>query len=278
MKRWTKSEYDTCINLLKKYKNTKKVSKILNRSVGSIKQKINRNNLTLTELTSKKEKIKCSNCSEEFIGKPYRKFCSNSCSASYNNKKRNINYVLSDSGKESIIKSNEKYSIKCKEQYEKNENKCKVCQSKLPYEKRYRNTCSNKCLKIIESQSGRKSAQIQSENRRSKNEKLFARKCKEYFNKVLTNELIFNGWDADIIIEDIKYAILWNGKWHYEKIAEQHSVKQVQNRDKIKIKEIKKKGYTPYVIKDIGKFNKEKVNKEFIKLLKSCEPESRTLS
>ena len=31
------------------------------------------------------------------------------------------------------------------------------------------------------------------------------------------NEAIFNGWDADVIIEDIKLAVLWNGKWHYEK-------------------------------------------------------------
>lgn len=38
---------------------------------------------------------------------------------------------------------------------------------------------------------------------------------------------MFNGWDADIIIEDLKIAILWNGKWHYEKITEKHSVSQV---------------------------------------------------
>ncbi len=63
--------------------------------------------------------------------------------------------------------------------------------------------------------------------------------------------------------------MLWNGKWHYEKITEQHSVKQVKNRDKIKIKEIKEKGYTPYVIKDMGKTNRKFVDDEFEKFLNS---------
>ena len=37
----------------------------------------------------------------------------------------------------------------------------------------------------------------------------------------------------------------------------------MQNRDKIKIKEIEKHGYVPYVIKDMGKHNKEFVEKQF---------------
>ena len=82
---------------------------------------------------------------------------------------------------------------------------------------------------------GRKSAEIQKETRRSKNEIYFFELCKTHFNNVLHNERIFNGWDADVIIEDFKIAILWNGPWHYRKIKSNHSVKQVQNRDKIKI-------------------------------------------
>lgn len=104
---------------------------------------------------------------------------------------------------------------------------------------------------------GLKSAQTQSINRRSKNEKYFAELCSNHFKNVLTNEPTFNGWDVDVIIEDIKTAVLWNGKWHYEKITEKHSVKKIQNRDKIKVKEIKRAGYTPYIIKDMGKYNKE---------------------
>lgn len=77
--------------------------------------------------------------------------------------------------------------------------------------------------------------------------------------------------DADVIIEDLKIAVLWNGKWHYEKITEKHSVVQVQNRDKIKISEIKKAGYIPYIIKDVGKNKKAFVESEFKKFIKTLK-------
>ena len=114
---------------------------------------------------------------------------------------------------------------------------------------------------------GKMSAYAQSNKRRSKNEIYFYELCKNYFNDVKCNEPMFNGWDADIIIEDIKYAILWNGAWHYKKITNKHSVKQVQNRDNIKIEEIINCGYTPYVIKDMGKYDKDFVENEFNKFI-----------
>ena len=114
---------------------------------------------------------------------------------------------------------------------------------------------------------GRKSAEIQKLNRRSKNEMLFANLCKSLYSNVLTNERIFDGWDADIILPDQKIAVLWNGNWHYKKITRKHSVEQVQNRDKIKLDKIRKMGYTPYTIRDNGKENIEFVNEEFQKFL-----------
>lgn len=45
------------------------------------------------------------------------------------------------------------------------------------------------------------------------------------------------------------------------------SIEQIQNRDKIKIKEIEKCGYTPYVIKDMGKYNKAFVENELKKFI-----------
>jgi DNA-directed RNA polymerase subunit RPC12/RpoP len=99
--------------------------------------------------------------------------------------------------------------------------------------------------------------------KRSQNEIYFGNLCKKHFKKVLFNEEIFNGWDADVIIEDIRTAVLWNGKWHYEKIMKKHSVEQVQNRDRLKIIEIEKCGYKSYIIKDMGRYNKEFVEKEF---------------
>ena len=73
----------------------------------------------------------------------------------------------------------------------------------------------------------------------------------------------FGGVDDHIIIEDIKCAVLWNGKWHYEKITKSHSLEQVQNRDKIKIDEIKKAGYVPYIVRDMGSQDEKFVENEF---------------
>lgn len=121
------------------------------------------------------------------------------------------------------------------------------------------------------SQGGRNSIKKQGNSRRSKNEIEFFNLCKERFNNVIHNEPIFNGWDADIILLDLKIAILWNGKWHYEKIKSNHSVKQIQNRDMIKIKEIESCNYMPYIIKDLGKANHKKVEIEFKKFIEYIE-------
>lgn len=118
----------------------------------------------------------------------------------------------------------------------------------------------------LASDMGKKSASSQGDRRRSKNEIYFAELCKQKFS-VLENITIFNGWDADIILPDLKLAILWNGVWHYKKITRKHSVLQVQNRDKIKENEILKAGYKPYVIKDMGKWNKKFVEEKFQEML-----------
>lgn len=99
--------------------------------------------------------------------------------------------------------------------------------------------------------------------RRSKNEELFYELCLGEYLNVNHNEAIFEGWDADVLLHDQKVAVLWNGKWHYEKLTEKHSVKQVQNRDRIKIESIQRLGWTPYVIKDMGRYNVPFVKNQF---------------
>ena len=121
---------------------------------------------------------------------------------------------------------------------------------------------------------GCKGIQHQGDLRRGKNEIEFCKLCEEYFDNVKHNESIFNGWDADIIIEDIKFAVLWNGPWHYKQITKLHSVKQTQNRDKIKVKEIEECGWTPYIIKDMGKANKDFVKEKFDEFLKYLKENS----
>lgn len=128
----------------------------------------------------------------------------------------------------------------------------------LNWKTRKKKYCSNACAN-----KGQKGKSKKNRVKRSRNEKYFADLCEIRFNNVLTNVPMFNGWDADVIIEDIKMAILWNGRWHYEKIMEGHSLKQVQNRDRLKIIEIKKLGYVPYIIKDMGKANNKFVEEQF---------------
>jgi hypothetical protein len=112
---------------------------------------------------------------------------------------------------------------------------------------------------------GKKASSLQI--RRSKNETYFANLCEQVFDEVATNIPMFDGWDADVILGKEKIAILWNGIWHYKQISKSQSLVQVQARDKIKIKVIKKANYEPYVIKDLGQFNPEFVENEFEKFL-----------
>ena len=210
----------------------------------------------------------CKNC-----GKLTKsKFCSKSCAATYNNKQRKPRSEESiQKTKDSLIlyySQNKSYRI------------CKVCGKKYVYNQGINTklVCSKECSKYLRdhrneflsketklklSEAGRKSASVQGESRRSKNEKYFCELCEKYFKRVTHNECIFNGWDADIIIHDIKFAILWNGPWHYKKIKSNSSLSQIQNRDNIKVKEIVQFGYTPYIIKDMGKFNRQFVEEEF---------------
>ncbi len=109
--------------------------------------------------------------------------------------------------------------------------------------------------------------------KRSKNEIYLSELLSKNY-EILTNANMFNGWDADIIIPKLKLAVLWNGIWHYKKVMVGHSLDQVKNRDKIKIKEIIRSGYIPYVIKDMGKHNSDFVELEYHKLIKFIEQKS----
>jgi len=219
---------------------------------------------------TERENIPCKQCGKEIIKqqsqikKTTNSFCDSSCAAKYNNKNRP---PLSKETKIKIGESVTKANIKNGKDIKKKE--CCFCKKVFLPKKSKVIFCSTSCSSKNNNKSnnfsdmGKKSAEKQRFTRRSKNEILFYELCNKHFKEVKHNESIFNGWDADVIIEDIKLAVLWNGTWHYKKITKTHSVKQVQNRDVIKIKEIEKLGYTPFVIKDMGKFNKYFVNEQF---------------
>lgn len=147
--------------------------------------------------------------------------------------------------------------------------KCPICKNDFQPKYSARKMCSRECSKkmcllpdylIIAKNSGKKSAALQ--EKRSKNEIYFSELCSDYF-EITTNEPFFEGWDADVIIHSEKIAVLWNGIWHYKQISKTQSLQQVQSRDKIKMDVIEKMGYTPYIIKDMGKYNKKFVEQEF---------------
>jgi len=210
---------------------------------------------------------KCEYCCKEHDGSyGSGRFCSVKCARGFSTKFKRKEI-------------NEKVSKKLTGSGHSNvENICMNCGNKfiINYANRHQKYCSKKCAAIFiaNTEKGKNQRRInglkssKSQSRRSLNEIYFSELCNKKFKNVLTNKPIFNGWDADIILPDLKLAILWNGKWHYKKITKKHSLKQVQNRDKIKIKEIKNLNYIPYIIKDMGRENKKFVEKEFKKFLK----------
>lgn len=146
--------------------------------------------------------------------------------------------------------------------------RCRICGN--PIRKKKHGLCvvcykTSPEMKSIRSIAGLNSAA--SRKNRSKNEQLFCEMCESHFSIVKHNEPMFNGWDADVIVEDVKTAVLWNGRWHYLQITKCQHLNQIQNRDKIKIGEIEKAGYRPYVIKDLGRFNPKFVKEEFDKFI-----------
>jgi hypothetical protein len=201
--------------------------------------------------------INCNNC-KKLIKKKFSQiknnhflYCSKQCKYSSINYRKNISKILLNINENKKIYKN-----------------CLYCGIRF-YKRKKSTFCSRSCLSkhtnsIYKNEHiiwGQKSAALQ--QKRSKNEAYFAMLCQEEFENIITNKPIFNGWDADIIIPDLKIAILWNGIWHYKQIIKKQNLKQTQNRDRIKLIEIEKYGYTYYIIKDMGKHNKEFVEKEF---------------
>jgi len=217
----------------------------------------------INEFKSELIEKNCLFCNQSFLGTTKRQstnFCSTKCSKKYANSFMDRKQI-SDSLKD-YFKNNPK--VKIKKEFK---NQCIICNKFISLNKQ-RITCSTECFKTRCRETGKRSVSSQSNKRRSKNEIYFSELCKTEYNNILVNEPIFNGWDADVILPIQKIAILWNGKWHYEKITKKHSVQQVQNRDKIKLDEIKNLGYDSYIIKDLGSFDKKFVEDEFRKFQK----------
>ena len=254
-----------------KYKKKQK-NGIKKASLANLKRlEIKRSESNIKNEIFLKEKRICELCKKEFTLKnsglglsSSGRFCSKKCASKIgsNFNKKEVNKKISESLKGKKFKKERK---EIGENYKIFIKICPECNKLKVYKTNSSKYCSNECrskgsFKGL-SAAGKKSAK--NRVKRSKNEIAFYELCLLNFLNVLHNTPIFNGWDADIILQNEKIAILWNGPWHYRKITQKHSVKQVQNRDRIKTKEIIKAGYIPYIIKDNGKYNLKFVQEQF---------------
>ena len=130
---------------------------------------------------------------------------------------------------------------------------CIICNSIILVTPKYANikkTCgSQECKHLVCVKAGKSSASKRV--LRSKDEIALFELCKAVFNDAESNSIIIDGWDADIVIPSLKYAILWHGPWHYKDMGmSNHSLIQVQNRDKIKRNLFLKHGWKVFEFKD----------------------------
>jgi predicted nucleic acid-binding Zn ribbon protein len=111
----------------------------------------------------------CLYCDVVFVYECRRlKFCNSSCAAKYNNQ-------LSRKTEETKEKISETLSNRGKEKYFSNIKHCLVCSNELPYEFRFRKTCSELCYHSLN--------EINKSNRRSKAKKSSIREPKIYYCK-----------------------------------------------------------------------------------------------
>jgi hypothetical protein len=153
----------------------------------------------------------------------------------------------------------------CKKEYNPKRTKQKFCSQKCS--KSFLN--KDKEVNFLRSQKGGNNS-ILTLNRRSKAEIYFSELCIDYFSNpaITCNEQFFidkNGgkWDADIIVHHLKIAILYNGIFHYKKVYKEQKLERMIAKDRLKEKIIIENGYTYYIVKDLGKFNKKFVEEQF---------------
>ena len=219
---------------------------------------INEYNSLQTKIKNKENKISeynknpklCLQCGKPLSYQQFKygqKFCCYKCS----NLSRPPKSEESKRRTSNTLKNNYKYIIQKQiriEEYNKNPNKCIVCGSNLSYKERDRKTCCKECKSNLLRKAGQKAAS--KTVKRSIDEIKLYNLCSKHFN-VTHNIPIVNDWDADIILEDYKIAILWNGPWHYKEMnINNHSLKQVINRDILKIIDFEKIGWNVLIYQD----------------------------
>lgn len=87
--KWTKDKDNTLINLIKEGKDYNYISKIVGTTYNSVRCRCNKLGIKSSDYVESKIKVhECLNCGNEILDYDGRKYCSHSCSATYNNKLR----------------------------------------------------------------------------------------------------------------------------------------------------------------------------------------------
>jgi hypothetical protein len=171
MKGWSVDELNIAINMIESKKTYKEISDILNRTERSIREKLRKNGFRYTDYIESVDSIfKCLECESNFMDKSYndRKFCSRSCSVTYNNKFKIKNGI---------------YAVK-----NTKSNGCKSCGDVLNNTNRVKKYCNTKCQKDFEKKLIFE--RIESGEYNCKN----PRKYKEYLIDKFSNKCMKCGW------------------------------------------------------------------------------------
>lgn len=177
-----------------------------------------------------------------------KRFCNSTCSAKHNNSKRG---PIPQSQKEAIskgLRSSTKNRTRKKFRHT-----CIICNIKFDHPRFKKLTCSEACMMVVKQRSGPKLGRIMARRllKRSKDEIALYRLCADTWMNTTHNEVIVDGWDADILLNDQKVAVLWNGPWHYRQLQlVNHSLSQVQTRDRLKTRKFAELGWRVFVFED----------------------------
>lgn len=118
--RWSKFDDEKLIELIKNGYDYNRISEIFETTYDSVRGRCFRIGIKISDYTDNEREFKCKECCKIFTDKIDRVFCSSSCSAKYNNKKRKIKYCL-NCEKELKNKNQYKYCNKvCQTEYEYN--------------------------------------------------------------------------------------------------------------------------------------------------------------
>jgi len=179
-------------------------------------------------------------------------FCSRSCAnARAHSLETKLKIKNSSLGHTTSIERRDKISIAHGGQGHRKIKNCVVCGKTTNSIERI--TCSSTCLLTRQKQSGSNGGKKSASKRikRSKDEIHLFNLCKSLWTNAEHNKIIIDGWDADIVLPDLKIAIMWNGPWHYKDMGiKNHSLNQVINRDNIKINLFKDNGWKVYIFED----------------------------